>query len=114
MIRDARPIDRDKVSEQHQGLSLAISSLDIAVAGLKADDPRKKARQDAGPVLGSAQYRFVQVLSPSVSAADIWNTLRIAADHIDPEAEPIPPNPYDEVMAGVPDEAVQAASEAAP
>jgi hypothetical protein len=65
-------------------------------------------------VLASAQYRFVQLITPSVSAADIWNTLRIAADHIDPEADPIPPNPYDEVMAEVPDEAVEAASEGAP
>jgi hypothetical protein len=113
MIRGERPLQRDKVSEQHQQLSLAVSNLDIAVAGLQADDPRKKARQEAEPALGSAQYRFVQLLSPSVSAADIWNSLRIAADHIDPEADPIPPNPYDEVMAEVPDEAVAAASEEA-
>ena len=114
MFRGERPIDREKVGEQQRQLSLAVANLDIAVAGLQADDPRKQARQEAAPVLASAQYRFVQVLSPSASAADIWNMLRIAADHIDPEAAPIPPNPYDEVMAAVPDEAVQAASEEAP
>lgn len=113
MVRDLRPMQRDKISDQHQRLSLAIANLDVAVSGLEADDPRKKARQEAEPVLGRAQYRFVQLLSPSVSAADIWNSLRIAAEHIDPEAEPVPPNPYDEVMADVPDEAVEAASEEA-
>jgi len=55
----------------------------------------------------------VQLLSPSASAADIWNSLRIASEHIDPEAEPVPPNPYDEVLAEVPDEAGEAAAEEA-
>ena len=78
-----------------------------------ADDPRKQARQEAEPVFASAQHRYVLLLSPSVAAADIWNKLRIAAEHIDPEAEPVPPNPYDEVLAEVPDEAVETASEEA-
>jgi hypothetical protein len=57
----------------------------------------------------TAQYRFVQLLSETVAAADIWDLLRIACDQIDPRDD-LPPNPYDEVVAGIPDEAKEEAA----
>lgn len=114
MIVHDRPIDKAKLTVQHQGLSLAIARLDTAVATLPADDPRKLARHEANESLSSAQYRIVQLLSEIVAANDIWDMLRISCDHIDPGADPLPPNPYDVIMGALPPEAFQAAEESAP
>ena len=113
MVVHDRPMDKTKLTAQHQQLTLAISRLDFAVASLPATDPRKLARQEANDLLSSAQYRFIQLLSETVAAADIWDMLRIACDHIDP-TDDLPPNPYDEIIFGIPDEAKQEAADGAP
>ena len=108
-----RPMDKTKLTVQHQQLTLAISRVDFAVSSLPASDPRRLARQEANDRLSSAQYRFIQLLSESVAAADIWDMLRIACDHIDP-TDDLPPNPYDELVFGIPAEAKQEAADSAP
>ena len=106
-----RPMDEKRLTASHRRLSTKISKLDLVVRGLEPGDPRKIARQKAEEPLSSAQYRFVQLLSASVSAADVWDMLRIASEHIEPAADRIPPNPYDDIVAEMPAEAVQAAED---